>query len=247
MERIERSRFTNGLVPVLIIFGLAMTAASIAVAGWFSPEPGNEDARILLVFFTILPVVNAIFDWISIGMTRRLLRLGQSKGGLWPIFLAGLDLVFATAFLFALALVMVGAIDVFNRASGVAVLDVGELLSLYRLDPGDPRLFWVYVVVITTYFPSLLNLVLGGLACVRGIPCVRSYLTARVLPEDPIGLTVSKRVEASALLTVQVFVAVFGALFVGGVLLGLVLYGLDWIGLGLYSTVSNLHAYLSGI
>lgn len=231
-----------------ILFGLLISIIAVAliyISSNVNDIVSNENYFILYYFLCAIPLINALFDWVSIGMTRFFLRIGQKLGGLWPIGLSLADLVTATLFLAALTMSLVAIISALNWASGSAVIDIGELLSRYRSNPGDPRLIWVYVLVVTTYLPSIANLVLGGLAIVRGVPGIHSFLIHNVLPEDPIGLTLRRRVAASAILTAQFGLALVGAIAVAILFIGIVFYGLNLIGDGLYEMISNLHLRLS--
>lgn len=60
----------------------------------------SDESGPLLLFFGILILVNAPFDWLTVGVTRWLLRLGLEKKGLWPIFLAIGDFIAALVFIY---------------------------------------------------------------------------------------------------------------------------------------------------
>jgi len=40
-----------------------------------------EEPRTWLVFLALLPLINAVFDFVSMGLTRWLLRSGATAGG----------------------------------------------------------------------------------------------------------------------------------------------------------------------
>lgn len=112
-----------------------------------------------------LPLLNALFDWISIGVTRKLLKAGLARPGWRPFAYAILDMLAAIALLFALLVVSLVFIHGLNLLAGSIgsepTLDVTKTLET---QPGDPSLWWIYITVFTTFVPSLANLVLGWLA-----------------------------------------------------------------------------------
>ena len=62
--------------------GLHCVGPSTAASNW-------RDLGPLIVFFGLLTCVNAPFDWLSLGLTRFLLRRGLSKRNWWaPILYA---------------------------------------------------------------------------------------------------------------------------------------------------------------
>ena len=80
----------------------------------FGDVEAFERASVLLLFLGLLTVVNAAFDWLSLGFTRFLLRYGVEKGAAWPYAFALLDVVVALAFITALAAVLVLCVDLFD-------------------------------------------------------------------------------------------------------------------------------------
>lgn len=79
-----------------------------------------------LLFLGLLTLLNAPFDWASLGLTRALLRHGLELGGWWPYFLALVDAAFAAVIIAALAFVMVIGVQSFDELAvhggGKAVL-----------------------------------------------------------------------------------------------------------------------------
>ncbi|WP_139792192.1 hypothetical protein [Henriciella litoralis] len=211
---------------------------------------GNVSASnwVLLVFLGALPLLNAVFDWLSISATRYLLRRGQEPGGPGPFAMAALDLVLATTLLFLLMLVTISYIGLLNHLSlaggGQPALQLRPLLAELRSDNPGPQVWWIYVTVFTTFVPSLVNLTLGWLAAIRGIPALRRLAMQHFLPEDPAQLDVLNRFWASTILAIQLLVAILGALAVCLALISLSLYGLSFIGANLLDVADWIIGYL---
>src|SRR6266849_3534247 len=69
----------------------------------------------LLLFLGLLTLLNAPFDWVSLGMTRALLRRGLELGGWWPYLLALADGLVAAAIVAPLSITMVIGVQAFDH------------------------------------------------------------------------------------------------------------------------------------
>jgi hypothetical protein len=82
----------------------------------------------LLLFLGLITLLNAPFDWFSLGLTRALLRRGLELGGWWPYALALLDASLAVIIIAALALSMVVGVQGFDKLAvyggGISVLGI---------------------------------------------------------------------------------------------------------------------------
>ena len=239
-----------GGIAVLVRFlpGWLGTTEPLHLPGWVGatePLPWT-----LLCFLGALPLVNALYDWISIGFTRWLLSFGLHKKDARGVLFAMVDLVVATLLLGALMITCITYIEWLNRLSiaggGEQVLNIRQLLDDLRDNPGHSSLWWVYVTIFTTYIPSMFNLVLGGLSVVRGIPGINGWISAKVLPTDPSHMTVVERFAASAWLAAQVVVAIVGAVLLGLFILFGLLDVLQMVGLGLLNMAEHGYALAGG-
>jgi hypothetical protein len=131
-------------------------------------------------------MINAPFDWISIGMTRGLLRRGVELQGWWPYGLAFVDLIAASGLLFALAAAMIVGVQAFDDLAALhgapPVLPIPALLDGMARNPGAPEYWWVYATLFSTLIPSVFNLMMGAWSLTRGLPWV-SRAMARALPD----------------------------------------------------------------
>jgi hypothetical protein len=184
----------------------------------------------------LLTLLNAPFDWASLGLTRALLRRGLELGGWWPYLLALVDALLAGVIIALLALTMVVGVQAFDalavHGGGKPVLPLTPLFDGLAAHPEAPEYWWIYALLLSTMIPSLVNLVIGGTALTRTAPGLPSLL----LQKMPAGCAVPTfdRAWAALVLTLQV---------VGGVILGvaaqallaagLIRYVMPWAGLGL--------------
>jgi hypothetical protein len=184
------------LVTVLACFTAALTLARQEI--WLGTGP-------LLLFLGLMTLINAPFDWASLGLTRALLHRGVELRGWWPYWFALIDAILALVIAVFLAGTMVIGIQAFNLAAtygGCApVLPLGPLFDGIAEHPGDPVNWWVYALLLSTLIPSLINLVMASASLTRGVPGV-STLLLRSMPEGAAVLTWD-RAWIAAVLTAQ--------------------------------------------
>ena len=121
---------------------------------------------LIVVFLFLLPLANAPLDWLSIGLTRGLLRTGLALGGTWRIALISLlDLALAAVLMFALVALTVALVAAANWATvdggGVPILPIAPLLDALAADPWAAEFAWIWLMLFSTLLPSLLHLFAG--------------------------------------------------------------------------------------
>jgi hypothetical protein len=158
----------------------------LGVAYFSTPDEAWQICGPLVLFLGLLSLLDAPFDWASLGLTRALLRRGLELGGWWPYVLALVDAGLAALIIAALALTMVVGVQAFDalavHGGGNPVLPLGALFDGIAANPSAPEYWWLYALLLSTMIPSLVNLVIGGTSLVRGLPGVPSLLL-RYIPE----------------------------------------------------------------
>jgi hypothetical protein len=211
------------------------------VAADLLPPAGGEWATSgpLLLFLGLLTLLNAPFDWASLGLTRALLRRGLELGGWWPFLLALADACLAAVIIALLALTMVIVVQAFDELAvhgggeKAAVLPLDALFHGIAKNPGAPEFWWVYALLLSTIIPSLINLAISGMALTRGIPGVVRLL----LNWMPEGRDVPdyRRPLAATGLTVQIFAGAFLGIAAQAILAwALIFHVMPWIRLDLF-------------
>ena len=172
---------------VLISTFLAMMIlACLGSARLFAPlETWKISAGPMVLFLGLLTLLNAPFDWVSLGLTRALLRRGLELGGWWPYALALVDAGLAAVVIAALALTIVVGVQAFDglamHGGGASVLPLEPLFNGIAAHPTTPEYWWLYALLLSTMIPSLVNLVIGGASLLRGLPVLPSLLL-RAIP-----------------------------------------------------------------
>lgn len=171
------------------ILWLALIVLAIAILR-FLPIAGSStqsSSGFLILFFVILPLVNAPVDWISLGFTRWLLGDGLAVGGTWRITIISLvDIAFAAAMMIPLTAITVVAIGVTNRVlisgGGEALLPLAGLFDALKAAPLDARFFWVYFLLFSSLVPSLVHILSGFVGLV--LACVQTVFKSAELSQS---------------------------------------------------------------
>jgi hypothetical protein len=184
----------------------------------------------------LLTLLDAPFDWASLGLTRALLRRGLELGGWSPFILALVDALLAALVIALLATTIVIGVQAFDNVAVLGgserVLPLGPFFDSFAAHPTAPEYWWVYALLFSTMIPSIVNLMIGGASLMRGIPGVPSLLL-RKMPAHR-AVPAFDRAWIATVLTLQL---------VGGAILGIVVqfaliyavfgYVMPWLGLEL--------------
>ncbi|MEM1152355.1 MAG: hypothetical protein AAGI03_17715 [Pseudomonadota bacterium] len=136
--------------------GLALGFVLVALA--FIPlESVSTARRGMLVFYGVLPLVNAVFDFLSYAITLTLITYGLRKGvSAWGLGL--LDFGIALLLFFGLGVSLILALAGLAWIAGEPLFDLGGLLGRLYLDPRDE--WWVIAMVFSTLVPTGLHVLL---------------------------------------------------------------------------------------
>lgn len=176
------------------VLALGLMAALILVTIGFSVTVDNavwSRAEALVIFYGLLTLLNAPFDWASLGLTRLLLRRGLEVGGLWPVVLGLLDAALAAPVIVLLAVTCVLGVQAFDTAAWYTgapdrrVLSLDTIFHGIHATPAAPEYWWVYALLLSTMVPSLVNLTIGFASVFRGIPWLQRLVLDRMPPNRP--------------------------------------------------------------
>jgi hypothetical protein len=132
---------------------LAILVMAIKMPDDFGAGQGNR-AVFAMLTFGLLPLFNAVFDFLSAGLTRYLLRLGlEQKRAVWRAILDGLG---GIAIFFALGCSLITFVTFVTPADGVPLVDLAQLFANLRTAPGD--YIWLMMTLFSTLLPTLVHL-----------------------------------------------------------------------------------------
>ncbi|NQW09688.1 MAG: hypothetical protein HQ481_07395 [Alphaproteobacteria bacterium] len=152
------------LALVVGVLCLLVLAAAIPV-----PEQTVGAVAAVLLFLGVLPLLNGVFDWLSIGVTRWCLRRGVRSGWSaigWGVLDAGAALVLFTGLGWSLIL----TVHAMNGVAAAPLLDLQGLFDDLRRDETQGDYIWLYAMIFSTVVPTGLHLALSTFSLIAMIP-----------------------------------------------------------------------------
>jgi len=213
-----------------------MILVCIASAALLSHFETWQDFGPLLLFLGLLTLLNAPFDWLSLGLTRALMRRGLEREKWWPYLYAVIDALLASAVIAFLAMAMVAGVQLFDDLAvyggGERLLPpMGEFLDAVKANPGKPEYWWVYATLFSTMLPSLINLFIAGVSLARGVPGVSSWLSGKVREAEAV--PAYDRLLVAIVLSLQGVVGLSIAVVAQGFLFWVIIWqGMPRLGIG---------------
>jgi hypothetical protein len=246
-------QFANWLAKIRLIrlsqFYILLTLVYIAICGIYTMYLANtpewqRTAGPLVLFLPLLTLLNAPFDWFSLGLTRMLLRLGLEKQGWRPYGFALLDALIAVPVVLLLSCVVAVGIQSFDfialhHGAKAAILPLDAVFEDLQTNPWQWHLSWLYAMLLTTMIPSLINCAIGCFAFFRALPWSTRFLLRRMPERGP----VQQQLWVALLLSLQwTLGAVFGCAALVAFIYGIVLHALPAIGIELFAIVRGVVA-----
>jgi hypothetical protein len=180
---VAADRRRQGWVAVVVIaFLLCVPALSIAFASganWINELDAATKTLVtgsapIVLFLALLPAINAPFDWMSLAITRFVLRVlaGTSEKVLWwwenpltQVFVQPavifINFLLAATLAFMIVVATAGGMSLFNWvhefAGGHRIIDVPAIIEQVRANPWDERWWWLYATMFWTLVPTLLH------------------------------------------------------------------------------------------
>ena len=180
----------------------------------------TEESRIILLFLGVLPLVNAPLDWLSLGLTRGLLRavFWRIVPRIWRWCAGIFDAGLAFGLMFVLVAVVIGVVSLLNAAAiaggGPPLVDIPGVLAAIRTDPRNPTHYWVYFLFFSTLIPTVIHL---GVALVG----LFTYLGAKLGEVVAFVTRVRAKGSADSYLKLTAPLTVTVVTCAGGLLIGL--------------------------
>lgn len=187
-KRLDSSRWPRPsrvylILTLIMVLQVVFAAHLLPVAGSIAEFDFSETARkqiaVLILFLGLFPLINALFDFASPGLTRYCLRQSiQHKpifglpASLRPIVFNICDLFGAVVLLAGLVICLLCGMHVLNAVSGAPLMPVADLMANLRDSrPDAPPMGWAYAMVLSTLLPTLAHLGLGAMGLVASIRC----------------------------------------------------------------------------
>lgn len=156
----EKNKLKKKLVLYWFFHGLVFLTASLVALNLID----NTNVVLVLLFYLILPLINAPLDWLSLGITRALLqsiRFNHHRFGralVWSL----VDLGLAVVALLLVSGVMVSVVSLANLLTIKPIVDLQNLFnSLNSLENWQNNL-WIYFMLLSTLIPTAIHFALAG-------------------------------------------------------------------------------------
>lgn len=148
---------------LFLLLALCFSALTVSHPGWFQSK-NIEAFHFTLVFLVLLPLINSIFDWLSLAATRALLKSmaeREETPALQVAWNALVGLFLGVLLLAGLAVTITAGLQTVNLFSqshgGPEYIDLAGLLHRLRGNPADPAVWWVYLTLFSTMLPTVFH------------------------------------------------------------------------------------------
>jgi hypothetical protein len=181
--------YSSGKPPQYYFVLVILFAICLVLIAQFAPAQQGSRALFTfgIIYIGILPVCNAVWDWISLGFTRFLLGLAvQEKKTATLFFSTILDLLGSALFLSGLSATMSLTIVLVNneatRNGGLPLVDIGGILTRIEMDPTSPAHYWVYFTLLSTFVPTFFHILILAFSTVsiKTIPVSKQWLLTKM-------------------------------------------------------------------
>ena len=199
----------------------------------------NAESRTFIVFYAILPLVNAQFDFLSMTATRKMLREGLAGNRIfWGILDAAVGGICFLLLCFCAVAVATGA----NALSGETLIDLRAVFAT----PGAH--VWLFAAFLTTLLPTFLHLTLVVFSFVFAWPeRVRHWCAKKLVIHHRDGGSAGKAWLARAVIALMAG----GCVAFCALVVRLIWMGFAWGGFGLgdalIDAMEGWHCVLTGV
>jgi len=145
-----------------LVYGALVIGGMVLVTGSLATQGNNlgESARIVIFAVGLLPLCNAIFDYLSYGLTLTFIKKGMKARNLWSLVLGIVDAGIAVCLLIGLGTFLTLLIGAINGAAGQMLINLPGIFA----DLNDPatrgEYTWLYLSLTTTLLPTALHILI---------------------------------------------------------------------------------------
>lgn len=131
--------------------------------------------------------MNGCWDYVSLGVTRWLLRAG-TRSPARAIFFGVLDFGAALVFFTALGCTLIGAIHLANGLAGQPLVDLGALFDSLRHPAQPGQNVWIYGMIFSTLLPTYAHFAVASFSALAWLPALphwaRGWLDSLMTEEE---------------------------------------------------------------
>lgn len=160
--------------PAYTIFYLLL---NLAVLLWLSQQTNvTAEAYSLPIFLSLLPLLNAPLDWLSLGVTRSLLYAITDRvhSGFRAFSWAMVDCLVAFFFLVLITVIMVSSMAGINGIAayfgGNQIINLRLIFDGMAIEPFHPNFWWIYFILGSTLIPTMLHMLIASWSIFLWLP-----------------------------------------------------------------------------
>lgn len=189
---IDYLQFRTSRNPIWWLFYLTMLLVALSAAIIFSDQVHdilpNPSVRYLIVFMGVIPMLNTVAGYISIGLSRFYIRQGLS-GEPWANAMKGA--VYGGLIFILLGIALITWLHLVRYPDGSSIVNIPGLF----IDLSDPAMrgnyVWLAIVMGATLVPTLLHAMVGMFTLVMHYPSTLGDWVAEKLMQGGKGSSVS--------------------------------------------------------
>lgn len=173
----EKLRLEMPFLLVLCFAGIF----SVFFLIWQAPEfrtlsEGNTGAGAIL-FVSLLPLMNALADFASLGLTRHFLRKGISSN---ILINSVFDALSALGVFFILGMAIIATVHHVRPQNNVALFDLQALFA--ELRSGEGQHLWLLCMVFSTLIPTVVHLLIGLFSAFMLVPkSLKNWIAKKII------------------------------------------------------------------
>ena len=167
VERGVASAVKRGVYAYFGVWSILLVSV-LAVVGLGSFE---SYSIALLVYLGAVPIVNSLFDFLSVGVTRKLLEKSAKAASWGRIGWSLADFGFASVFMLLLTFSLAFYLETINILGLVSVtnqqlIELQPIHDSIRSTPGNTSNYWVYFTLLSTFIPTAIHACAAGVAVI---------------------------------------------------------------------------------
>lgn len=163
-------------IPSVILIGFIVWIFLYVISVTLTISVENDIHHTVLVFFTFLPIMNSIFDFLSIGLTRFLLQ--KSLSSKYPPVLGVIDAIGAIVLFVFLKLGLVTLFVTLSDSDGNSIFQLLGAEGLFvDLKKNPNEYIWLYFTLFSTLIPTIAHL---NIACFSLVATKSKYFSGLI-------------------------------------------------------------------
>lgn len=166
---------------------VVVTWVSLVTFSSLSDQALSADYRVFLFVLGLLPLINAVFDYFSYGITLGLIRYGRRQRNLLTGLVWIIDGVVAVLLLIGLGLGLSGTIALINHLAGQEFIALRPIFDDLKTSEGRAGYTWLTLTLLSTLVPTLVHLVLVFLSAFTWVPQRFKLWIAREIEDNETG------------------------------------------------------------